>query len=104
MSAIGRHTKRIPERTCIACRRKKAKGELTRVVRTADGRVEVDPSGKKAGRGAYLCGVRECWEAGLTQKAVQRGLKVEIGGQQLSQLLAFGETLPARVSGRDDGA
>ncbi len=104
MTLTGRGTKRIPERTCIACRRKKAQNELTRIVRMADGGVEIDLRGKMAGRGAYLCKVRECWVAGLKRGAIQRALKAEIGDQQLSQLLAFGETLATSVNGRDEGA
>jgi predicted RNA-binding protein YlxR (DUF448 family) len=104
MSTAGSRAKRIPERTCIACRRKRAKGELTRIVRTADGGVEVDLRGKKAGRGAYLCRVRECWVTGLKRRAIQRGLKAEIGEEQLSQLLVFGEALPTSVSAQDKGA
>jgi predicted RNA-binding protein YlxR (DUF448 family) len=60
--------KHLPQRTCLACRQVKAKQELVRLVRLTDGSVEVDPGGKKSGRGAYLCGVPECWEVGaLTQ-------------------------------------
>lgn len=104
MLTTGGRARRIPERTCIACRRKRAKGELARIVRTSDGGVEIDLLGKKAGRGAYLCRVRECWVTGLKRRAIQRGLKAEISEEQLSQLLVFGETLPSSVSGQDEGA
>lgn len=87
-------TKHVPERSCIACRRKRAKWELIRIVRTADGGVEIDPRGKKAGRGAYLCKLRECWEAGLKRKRVERALRSQITAERLSELLAFGDTLP----------
>jgi len=104
MLRTGRRTKHIPERSCLACRRKKAKCELTRIVRTAEGGVEIDPRGKKAGRGAYLCRVRECWVTGLKRRTIERALKSEISGEQLSQLLAYGETLPTSVGGQDEGA
>ena len=52
----------------MACRKVRAKRELVRLVRIADGSVEVDTSGKKTGRGAYLCQARECWEAGLNRE------------------------------------
>ena len=57
--------KHIPQRTCIGCREVEAKREMVRIVRTPEGRVVADPTGKKAGRGAYLHKERECWEAAL---------------------------------------
>lgn len=59
---MGKH---IPQRTCIGCREVEAKRGLVRIVRTPDGHVVADPTGKKAGRGAYLHKERECWEAAL---------------------------------------
>ena len=60
--AVIRHT---PERTCIACRQVKPKRELVRIVKTANAGVVVDETGKQAGRGAYLCRVKRCWDEGL---------------------------------------
>ena len=53
-------TKKIPMRMCIACREMKPKAEMTRVVKTADDEIYLDPTGKAAGRGAYVCGNAEC--------------------------------------------
>ena len=53
-------TKKIPLRTCIACREMKPKGEMTRVVRNADGEIKLDPTGKAPGRGAYVCNDPAC--------------------------------------------
>ena len=53
-------TKKIPMRMCIACREMKPKAEMTRVVKTADDEIYLDPTGKAAGRGAYICGNAEC--------------------------------------------
>ena len=53
-------TKRIPLRMCIACREMKPKQEMTRVVKNADGEIFADPTGKAAGRGAYICKSAEC--------------------------------------------
>jgi len=58
------YNKHVPQRTCIACGQVTGKRQLIRLVRTAESRVEVDPSGKSAGRGMYLCPVPECWETG----------------------------------------
>jgi predicted RNA-binding protein YlxR (DUF448 family) len=73
----GPRPKHVPERTCVACRRTDAKRGLVRVVRTADGRVAVDPTGKRNGRGAYLCSDPTCWEQALRRKGLERSLKVE---------------------------
>ena len=53
-------TKKIPMRMCIACREMKPKLEMTRVVKNADGEIFADPTGKAAGRGAYICANPEC--------------------------------------------
>ncbi len=53
-------TKKIPMRMCIACREMKPKMEMTRVVKTAEGEIFADPTGKAAGRGAYVCTSPDC--------------------------------------------
>ena len=53
-------TKKIPMRMCIACREMKPKQEMLRVVKNADGEIYADPTGKAAGRGAYVCNNAEC--------------------------------------------
>ena len=53
-------TKKIPMRMCIACREMKPKTEMTRVVKNANGEIFADPTGKAAGRGAYICANPEC--------------------------------------------
>jgi predicted RNA-binding protein YlxR (DUF448 family) len=84
----------VPERTCIACRRKRPKWDLDRIVRTPEGAVEVDSRGKRSGRGAYLCRLRDCWEAGLTKKKIDHALKADIAAEQRAALLAHSATLP----------
>ncbi len=68
-----------------------------RIVRTADG-VQVDPTGKKAGRGAYLHDRRSCWEAGL-QGSLARALKTDLTAADRERLQAFVNALPAADSG-----
>ncbi len=70
--------KHVPQRTCVACRDKNAKRTLTRIVRTPDGRIEIDPTGKRNGRGAYLCTQASCWNRALTTPVLARALKTEI--------------------------
>lgn len=54
--------KHAPQRTCIVCRGQFEKRRLTRIVRTPDEGVRVDPTGKRNGRGAYLCDQPACWD------------------------------------------
>jgi len=92
-------TKHIPQRTCIACRAVRGKRELLRVVRTAENRVQADPTSKKAGRGAYLCRARECWETVVSAPGrLENALKLEmpISPDDLARLREFAATLPSR--------
>jgi predicted RNA-binding protein YlxR (DUF448 family) len=90
-------TKHVPLRSCVACRETKPKRELVRVVRVADDRVEVDRSGKKNGRGAYLCPAQECWELGQKRKAVNHALSMTISTNNWEELQAYArETFPEK--------
>jgi len=66
---------------------------MVRIVRTPQGTLEIDNRGKKAGRGAYLCRTRDCWEAGLTKKRLEHALKTEISSEQRAELLEYSKTL-----------
>jgi predicted RNA-binding protein YlxR (DUF448 family) len=80
---------------CIACRSTEAKRGLVRVVRTAEGRAELDPTGKKNGRGAYVHETRACWDEALKKERLSRALKVTVTADDLVQLKAHAEMLPA---------
>ncbi len=82
-----------PQRTCVACRKVKAKQELIRLVRVSDGSVEVDTSGKKAGRGAYLCRSQGCWEVGLRGSQLERVLRTTFIQDNREQLIRYGKDL-----------
>jgi predicted RNA-binding protein YlxR (DUF448 family) len=91
--------KHIPQRTCIVCRAVRAKRELVRVVRTSDNHVQADPTGKIAGRGAYLCRARECWETAVSAPGrMEQALKLQtpISLEDLAHLRDFAATLPPR--------
>ena len=77
----------------MACRKVKAKRELIRIVRISDGSVEVDTSGKKAGRGAYLCRAQECWEVGLKTDRLGHALRVSLSQDNREQLIRYREDL-----------
>ena len=78
--------KHIPQRTCIGCRETKPKRQLIRIVNTPDGKAEVDPSGKKSGRGAYLCRSSICWEKGLKKGRLERALRRNISDEEQARL------------------
>ncbi len=70
--------KKIPQRQCMGCRERKEKRQLIRVVRTPEGQVQLDFSGKLSGRGAYLCPDPECLKKAQRSKALERSLEVPI--------------------------
>jgi predicted RNA-binding protein YlxR (DUF448 family) len=82
--------KHIPQRTCVGCRTVQAKRSMVRVVRTTQG-VQIDTTGKLAGRGAYLHQTRTCWERGL-KGALASALKTEITPDDFERLIAHQET------------
>ncbi|MBV6394508.1 MAG: hypothetical protein HFACDABA_00073 [Anaerolineales bacterium] len=88
-----KRVKHLPRRTCVGCRETLAKRSLIRIVRTPHG-VLVDPTGKIAGRGAYLHDRRACWERGL-RGALSQALKAELTQGERAQLEEFARSLPA---------
>ncbi|MFC2066297.1 YlxR family protein [Chloroflexota bacterium] len=80
-------SRHIPQRTCVACRKVKTKGKLIRLVRTTAGNIEIDGSGKEAGRGAYLCRAWECWEAGLRGNQLEHSVRGKLTEDNREQLI-----------------
>lgn len=78
--------RKIPLRKCVACQEMKPKRELIRVVRTPDDQVLIDLTGKKAGRGAYLCGQVRCFQLAKKTKAFERALKLQVDPAIYDQL------------------
>ena len=70
--------KKIPLRMCTGCMEMKPKKELIRVVKTPEGEVTVDLTGKKSGRGAYICRNIECLEKAFKAKRPSRKLDIAI--------------------------
>jgi len=68
----------VPQRTCFACRTTSAKREFVRLVRTPERHIEIDATGKKAGRGAYLCNTATCWELALKRDRLSAALKTSL--------------------------
>jgi predicted RNA-binding protein YlxR (DUF448 family) len=100
-------TKKIPLRKCVACQEMMPKKELIRVVRTPDEQVLIDLSGKKSGRGAYLCGKLSCFKLAKKSKALDRALKQTVSQELYDQLASDfvkveDEFLLAKESENDD--
>lgn len=78
--------KKIPERRCVGCGISFPKKDLIRVVRLPDGGAELDPTGKKAGRGAYICRSAECLKKARKTKRLERNLEVTISDEVYEEL------------------
>lgn len=78
--------KKIPLRMCTGCMEMKPKKELIRVVKTPEGEVCVDLTGKKSGRGAYICKDTECLEKAFKVKRLSRNLDIPISDQIYERL------------------
>lgn len=87
----GKRVKHVPQRTCVGCHQVLPKRTLIRVVRAENG-VNVDPTGKANGRGAYLHNLRSCWEKGL-KGSLAHALKVELTDQDRLNLQTFAAQL-----------
>ena len=74
-SGRRRHT---PQRTCVICRQVADKRSMTRVVRLHEQRIEIDPTGKLNGRGAYICDNPDCWNQAITQKFLDKALRMTL--------------------------
>lgn len=98
MNAPGPRPRPVPQRTCIGCRVEQGKRSFVRIVRTPDGRVIVDQTGKANGRGAYLHPTRRCWVKALKGATIKNALKVSPALEDMEALRAFGMTLPVEES------
>lgn len=93
--------KHVPQRTCVGCRTVLPKRALIRLVRRPEG-VQIDPTGKLAGRGAYLHASRSCWEKSL-KGSLASALKVDLTPDDLQRLQRFMLTLDEGPSGGNEG-
>lgn len=85
-----RKPKHVPQRMCVVCRQKFDKRQLTRVVRTANMGVIIDPTGKQNGRGAYLCDQLVCWDKMIKGPGVlNQALNTELNVAEIEMLAAY---------------
>ncbi len=85
--------KHVPMRTCLGCGTVAPKASLIRVVRSPGGDVVADPSGKKPGRGAYLCPDRSCWQQAVSKRRLEKSLQVRLSAADLDGLLSYAQSL-----------
>ena len=71
-------TRKIPSRQCTGCGEMKEKRKMIRVLKTTEGEIVIDTTGKKNGRGAYICPSRECFCKAVKNKGLERSLKMSI--------------------------
>lgn len=86
--------RRVPQRTCVVCRTTADKRSLTRLVRTPDEGVHVDPTGKRSGRGAYLCDDPSCWDRALASDVLAKALRTTLSDADRTRLAAARPTTP----------
>lgn len=79
-------TRKIPLRKCVGCGEMKPKKELIRVLRGEDGEFVLDTTGKKNGRGAYICNSKECFEKAVKSKGLERSFKQAIPAEVYERL------------------
>lgn len=82
--------KHVPQRTCFVCREKRDKRQLTRLVRTPEGSVVVDLTGKQNGRGAYVCDDPACWDKLLSNgRLLNQALKTAVTAEALAAIATY---------------
>lgn len=72
------HVKKVPMRKCVGCQEMKNKKEMIRILKTTEDEIILDATGKKNGRGAYICLSKECFDRAVKNRGVERSLKMSI--------------------------
>ena len=85
--------KHLPQRTCIACRKTSYKREFVRLVYVPEEGVEIDLTGKKSGRGAYLCPAMICWEKALNSGKLEEALRISFKPENKERLVNYARGL-----------
>lgn len=85
--------KHVPQRTCIGCRTVKPKRKLVRIALSDAGNATIDPTGKRPGRGVYICRDKVCWGKALKGEQLDRALRTKISAEDRRELTRYGDTL-----------
>jgi len=94
----------VPTRTCLGCRRRRAKRELVRLARRGDGSVVVDVRGVQPGRGAYVCGVSECVERALKTGRLGHAFRAACRLDEGLESIVLAGARSTAAAGHDTGA
>lgn len=78
--------KKIPMRRCVGCFESKPKNELYRIVKTTEGEIVLDKTGKKNGRGAYICASKECLDKAIKAKRLEKEFETQITDEIYNEL------------------
>ncbi|HHW89735.1 MAG TPA: YlxR family protein [Clostridiales bacterium] len=78
---------KVPIRTCVACRQPQPKKQLLRVVKTPQGEIKLDSTGRANGRGAYICNRAQCVQDAVKKKLFNRNFKMNIDDSVYTRLL-----------------
>ncbi len=78
--------RKIPLRVCIGCQEKKPKKELVRIVRTPEEKIALDLTGKKPGRGAYICPLESCLKKAIKGKRLEKNLQMPVSPDLIADL------------------
>ena len=89
--------KKVPMRMCVGCREMKPKKELLRVVRSPEGTVSIDATGRKPGRGAYVCFSAECLKKAIKQKQLEPAFACSLGEETHESLMAQLQSLEEKA-------
>ena len=89
--------KKVPMRMCVGCREMKPKKELLRVVKSPEGTVSIDVTGRKPGRGAYVCHSADCLKRAIRQKQLERAFECSLGEEVHASLLQELEQLEGQA-------
>lgn len=85
----GPRPRHVPVRTCVMCREQDAKRGLIRIVRSPDGAVAIDPTGRANGRGAYLCHKPACWERATRADVLSKALNIDLPADVREELRKY---------------
>lgn len=88
--------KKIPQRQCVGCGENKNKKEMMRVIKTTEEEILLDETGKKNGRGAYICKNIDCLNKAIKNKGLERSLKTQIPKPVYDELLKEMESIESR--------
>ena len=86
MGEVNNKPRKLPERRCTGCGEHFAKNELIRVLRTPEGEITIDFTGKKSGRGAYICKKLDCFKKARQKKRLEASLEVKIPDEVYARL------------------